>query len=556
MSQDRQFGDRWYNWQQAAVPFYLDLTLEACGVPFRKTFGLPFFTSIVYYRTTGSELGYQGSWLFRTEEGRAVGRLLVNLLAIPSFRRRFDDAYARAAEELESTAGRLYRDAEALHDASLEEMLDELDGFSRQLIDFYRLGAVTEPIQYEAEHLVRTYLQLDEAPRTASESDSDLPMWQTLVEDELADWDRDRIKDAVFVLSEDSYVLDVEEDLAECFEPSNSSGTLRLSSAKLEEHCAKYYWRINNYHTVKMLSPAHVEREMDAEHMTQAVLRARVKDARTRRAQAAHDRGRLMSLLPPYVRAAVVLNDECGGLLADRRKATIYRALTGQAAVGRAIARKMGTAYEDFVLLAPREVRDFVKDPGAYVERIAARREAFLLVLAPFPLEDREMAALLSLTEGSPLHVPQPDESSLAEGAPVHELLDELDRRLGLFVAGNEDRDRVVGEPIVRPASLLLEGVCRVISASSLDTLEAGEILVTTSTTPEYMPAIRRAAAIVTDQGGQTSHAAVIARELKKPCIVATGFATGVLQSGTVVRLDFESGEVRVMAKVAEDVGA
>ncbi|MBI4262167.1 hypothetical protein HY624_01430 [Candidatus Uhrbacteria bacterium] len=72
-----------------------------------------------------------------------------------------------------------------------------------------------------------------------------------------------------------------------------------------------------------------------------------------------------------------------------------------------------------------------------------------------------------------------------------------------------------------------------------------GEILVTNNTTPEFVPTMKRAAAIVTEQGGITSHAAIISRELKVPCIIGTKVATKVFKTGDRVEVDAENGVVR-----------
>ena len=68
--------------------------------------------------------------------------------------------------------------------------------------------------------------------------------------------------------------------------------------------------------------------------------------------------------------------------------------------------------------------------------------------------------------------------------------------------------------------------------------LEKGEILVAPMTNPDWLPTIRRAAALVTDTGGMTCHAAIVARELGVPCVVGTRTATRDLHDGTVVTVD------------------
>lgn len=78
--------------------------------------------------------------------------------------------------------------------------------------------------------------------------------------------------------------------------------------------------------------------------------------------------------------------------------------------------------------------------------------------------------------------------------------------------------------------------------------LEDGEILVSTMTTPDFVPAIKKCSAIITDEGGITCHAAIVSRELGKPCIIGTKIATKVLKDGDVVEVDAEKGVVRIIS--------
>ena len=86
------------------------------------------------------------------------------------------------------------------------------------------------------------------------------------------------------------------------------------------------------------------------------------------------------------------------------------------------------------------------------------------------------------------------------------------------------------------------------------DHLLEGEILVAQMTNPDWLPTIRRAAALVTDTGGMTCHAAIVARELGVPCIVGTRTATRDLHDGTTVTVDGAHG--RVLSGRVEDTPA
>ncbi len=81
-------------------------------------------------------------------------------------------------------------------------------------------------------------------------------------------------------------------------------------------------------------------------------------------------------------------------------------------------------------------------------------------------------------------------------------------------------------------------------SAEEMERLRPGEVLVTSMTTPDMVPAMSRAAAIVTDEGGMTCHAAIVSRELGVPCIVGTREATRVLADGAEVTVDGKTGQV------------
>jgi pyruvate,water dikinase len=71
-----------------------------------------------------------------------------------------------------------------------------------------------------------------------------------------------------------------------------------------------------------------------------------------------------------------------------------------------------------------------------------------------------------------------------------------------------------------------------------------GEVLVAEMTSPDWVPAMRRAAALITDGGGVTCHAAIVSRELQLPCVVGTGNATTTLQTGQEVTVDGHTGKV------------
>ena len=84
-----------------------------------------------------------------------------------------------------------------------------------------------------------------------------------------------------------------------------------------------------------------------------------------------------------------------------------------------------------------------------------------------------------------------------------------------------------------------------------LQAFRSGEVLVASMTDPDWEPIMKRAAAIVTDRGGRTCHAAIVSRELGVPCVVGTGLGTAVLPDGDVVTVSCAEGETGIVYRGA-----
>jgi pyruvate,water dikinase len=88
-------------------------------------------------------------------------------------------------------------------------------------------------------------------------------------------------------------------------------------------------------------------------------------------------------------------------------------------------------------------------------------------------------------------------------------------------------------------------GVARVVAShEDLEAFRPGEILVAETTTPDWQPVMKTAAAIITDRGGRTCHAAIVARELGVPAVVGTGEATSRLRTGMLLTVSCAEGEL------------
>ena len=90
------------------------------------------------------------------------------------------------------------------------------------------------------------------------------------------------------------------------------------------------------------------------------------------------------------------------------------------------------------------------------------------------------------------------------------------------------------------------QGKVRIINTNAeIKDFQKGEVLITSMTSPNYISAMEKAVAFVTDEGGLLSHAAIVSREMNKPCIIGTKIATKVFKDGDLVEVDADKGVVK-----------
>ncbi len=118
-----------------------------------------------------------------------------------------------------------------------------------------------------------------------------------------------------------------------------------------------------------------------------------------------------------------------------------------------------------------------------------------------------------------------------------------LKSMLGKVLSSTFDASSVSGMVACRGK---VRGTARIIhDPKEIGLMSKGEILIVSETTPEYMPAIFKAKAIVADNGGMASHSAIVSREYNIPCIVGAGHATRVFKDGDMVEVDADRGIVK-----------
>jgi pyruvate,water dikinase len=196
-------------------------------------------------------------------------------------------------------------------------------------------------------------------------------------------------------------------------------------------------------------------------------------------------------------------------------------------------------------------VHEHIGSKATRIVRVADGRERRVAV----PAEDRARRALDDDALTALTHLAREVERHYGEPQDVEFAIDDRgiwlvqSRPITTLGSTSADHEEPAGRLLVSglgAAPGLRCGAVRVLrSPREGHRLVAGEVLVAPMTSPDWVPTMRRAAALVTDGGGVTCHAAIVGRELGLPTVVATRTASSVLHDGEVVTVDGAAGEVR-----------
>jgi phosphohistidine swiveling domain-containing protein len=553
----------WQPWGQQAAPLFLIMTLNPSMRPLREFLGSPLFTSIILFE------GGQGTWLFRPDEARQLGQKMIDFLLCPQYRVAFETgaetarvSLLRKAKEIQFDSGLTKRET-----ADLAQLFAEL---REAFYSYYRFAAFIEPVQFQGQEILAGFLRElagDQAEADLAEAERTLftlttESFAVAILDDLRECaialrsfiEDSKLKQQIDAIKRDAAFSELATGLVLASVRDTSQPQAAVLRERLARHSQAFYWKRNNYYATTFISEDDVLRELfategfDSENPASPFVQA-VSEIRKHRTEQIERRRQLLSEWPAYYQNVAALMDTVGGAMVDERKRVVMVSNSAFDRILGEIATRTGSDIADCRLLIPQEIKSFVASPKEYQARFAERRRSFLVYQSDFALVDELIPELISAVEaaGMRVHVDM-DDPYIAEGHDVDRVLQQLSARLNLLADTGPTANVLRGIPAyfdpVRPQ---ISGRVRVIRDTKTERLEAGEILVAPSTTPDYMDAITRCIAIVTDWGGHTSHAAITARELKKPCLIGTNYASQVLRNGQEIRIRFDEGTVELL---------
>lgn len=179
------------------------------------------------------------------------------------------------------------------------------------------------------------------------------------------------------------------------------------------------------------------------------------------------------------------------------------------------MAHKIGANYDDMTYLtSDEELKTFIGSDKSLVDEIEKRKYGMLFVFE----------------EGR-------DEPAVMYGDELREIEE---------VIFDDSSIELKGNVASRGGMECIEGVARIVNDPEKDEFNDGEILVTSMTRVDFVPLMKKAKAIITNEGGLTCHAAIVSRELRMPCVIGTRSATTAIRNGQSVKIDLVSGLILI----------
>lgn len=284
---------------------------------------------------------------------------------------------------------------------------------------------------------------------------------------------------------------------------------------KIREHQKKYFWILNNYHHTKIISLQYFRRELRKVAASKA--KKRIEEIRKIKSNALVRKKRIIK---KYKLSKNIL--QISRKLSfciwwqDLRKSYILQANHIINYFLKEFSRRYRLETDDLYFYTAKDLERLVAGKVLGSNEIKKRKEHFLVNYVP----DKKGTNLFSGKEAKKYFQPYAKK--------------DVDKNIREF------EGLVVNRGIARGRAKILTNY------SQIEKVKKGDILVAAMTTPDYIVALKRASAIVTDEGGMTCHAAIVARELNIPAIVGTKIATQVLRDGDVVEVDANKGIVKI----------
>lgn len=289
---------------------------------------------------------------------------------------------------------------------------------------------------------------------------------------------------------------------------------LGLSRETAKQYQQRYFWINNNYVNAQVLSVKYFQQHIVAWKKSRKNLLLEIKKIEQTPSINAKKKKALMARyhISKGLQTLLKISEDFTWWQDERKKATLINIHMGNEILNE-IARRKKYKVDELKYAVPSELVKIIHQHGPSRKVLRARKKFSVYVAT------RQGYYFVSGTTAKTVEKIMFTEKQFDQVQDIRGLSACLGRAIG--------RVKVVG------------------SATEIGKVKQGDILVAVMTRPDYVPAMKKAAAIVTNEGGITSHAAIVSRELGIPCIIGTKIATQIFHDGDLVEVDANHGWVR-----------
>lgn len=294
-------------------------------------------------------------------------------------------------------------------------------------------------------------------------------------------------------------------------------------SRLIKEHQQKFFWIENNFHDAKIISPkefwertkkiiksySQKELSIECQHLKDYQNRVRKEKIKIKnKYQISNKDFKTLQFLSTLA------------WWQDARKACALLMSHWTTEFMKMAAKKYQVPFNDLRYLTSDEFINFLKKNGQYNKK---------------QVKERQKRAVQ-------IHLKTGENYIVSGNSDLKKLIKELLREEWQI-----KDNKIEGIVVSKGKVAKIQGKVRIVPNPKGVRLIKGEILVASMTRPEYIPLMKEAGAIITDGGGITCHAAIVSRELNKPCIINTKIATKALRNGDLVEVDTNKGIARIL---------
>jgi len=311
-----------------------------------------------------------------------------------------------------------------------------------------------------------------------------------------------------------------QRELFEIYQKAKPLGISKEIEGLIEEHSKKYYWLKNDYQTVEYLGKEYYLLELkkllnnpkEAENILHNIEKFNALQ---------QEKADIIKELGLDARVQEKLNF-FNWLITYRDDRKKYNQISNYFIIEviKKISDEMGIDYELLKWAMPNEIEGIIGQNHETMKKLEIRKKLGIMIV---------------FANGS-------GESEVITGLDTREYLEIIEKT----IEASEIRGTT--------ASLgkVIGTVKVILNQDDFSKMEKGDVIVASMTRPEYVPIMKIASAIITDEGGITCHAAIVSREFGIPCLTGTQVATRMLKDGDLIDVDANHGVVKIIKSVAK----